>query len=88
MEKDRMRRLISRPDFAGEQDREDGQIVWWGERVDLLAPDDKAERWLRRAASGASTSPDCGPSSVSFADRQHLAGPGARRAVMRGQISG
>jgi hypothetical protein len=30
MEKDRVRRLISHPDFAEEQDREDGQIVWWG----------------------------------------------------------
>lgn len=30
-------RLLSRPDFAEEEDGEDGQIVWWGERVDRLA---------------------------------------------------
>ena len=39
-------RLLSRPDFAKEEDGEDGQIVWWGERVDLLASDDEAERWV------------------------------------------
>jgi len=39
-------RLLSRPDFAEEEDGEDGQIVWRGERVDLLAPDDEAERWV------------------------------------------
>ena len=39
-------RLLSRPDFAEEEDGEDGQIVWWGERVDLLASDDEAERWV------------------------------------------
>jgi len=38
-------RLLSRPDFAEEEDREDGQIVWWAKRVDLIAPDDEAERW-------------------------------------------
>jgi len=39
-------RLLAHPDFAEEEDGDDGQIVWWGERVDLLAPDDKAERWV------------------------------------------
>jgi hypothetical protein len=38
-------RLLAHPDFA-EEDGEDGQIVWWGERVDPFAPDDEAERWV------------------------------------------
>ncbi|HUY50391.1 MAG TPA: hypothetical protein VMV92_32575 [Streptosporangiaceae bacterium] len=56
-------RLLAHPDFA-EEDGEDGQIVWWGERVpdpsrdtivmharpdgtvELLDPDDEAERWV------------------------------------------
>jgi hypothetical protein len=37
--------LLAHPDFAPEDD-EDGQIVWWGERVEPLAPDDEAERWV------------------------------------------
>jgi hypothetical protein len=39
------RRLLAHPDFV-EEDDEDGQIVWWGERVEPLAPDDEAERWV------------------------------------------
>ena len=38
-------RLLAHPDFAAE-DGEDGQIVWWGERVEPLAPQDEAERWV------------------------------------------
>jgi hypothetical protein len=38
-------RLLAHPDFAAEDGEED-QIVWWGERVDPLAPDDEAERWV------------------------------------------
>jgi len=38
-------RLRAHPDFA-EEDGEDDQIVWWGERVEPLAPDDEAERWV------------------------------------------
>jgi hypothetical protein len=38
-------RLLAHPDFVAEDD-EDGQIVWWGERVEPLAPDDEAERWV------------------------------------------
>lgn len=37
-------RLLAHPDFA-EEDGEDGQIVWWGGRVEPLAPDDE-ERWV------------------------------------------
>lgn len=37
--------LLAHPDFA-EEDGVDGQIVWWGERVEPLAPDDEAERWV------------------------------------------
>jgi hypothetical protein len=37
-------RLLAHPDFEAE-DGEDGQIVWWGERVEPLAPDDE-ERWV------------------------------------------
>jgi hypothetical protein len=37
--------LLAHTDFA-EEDGGDGQIVWWGERVELLAPDDEAERWV------------------------------------------
>ncbi|MGH3272548.1 MAG: hypothetical protein ACRDN1_26290 [Trebonia sp.] len=46
-------RLLGHPDFAA-GDGEDGQIVWWGERVEPLAPDDEAERWvLGRVTPGA-----------------------------------
>ena len=38
--------LVARPDFAEEEDGEEGQIVWWGERVEPLALDDGAERWV------------------------------------------
>jgi hypothetical protein len=38
-------RLLAHPDFA-EEEGEDDQIVWWGERVEPLAPDDEAERWV------------------------------------------
>ncbi len=38
-------RLLAHPDFIADDD-EDGQIVWWGERVEPLAPDDEAERWV------------------------------------------
>ncbi len=37
--------LLARQDFA-EEDGEDGQIVWWGDRVEPLAADDEAERWV------------------------------------------
>ncbi len=37
--------LLAHADFA-EEDGGDGQIVWWGERVELFAPDDGAERWV------------------------------------------
>ena len=39
------KRLLAHPDFV-EEDGEDGQLVWWGDRVDPLAPDDGAERWV------------------------------------------
>ena len=39
-------RLLAHPDFVEEEDGEDGEIVWWGERVEPLAPDDEAERWV------------------------------------------
>jgi hypothetical protein len=39
------RRLLAHPDFA-EEEGEDDQIVWWGERVEPLDPDDEAERWV------------------------------------------
>ena len=38
-------RLLAHPDLVADDD-EDGQIVWWGERVEPLAPDDEAERWV------------------------------------------
>jgi hypothetical protein len=38
------RRLLAHPDFA--EEGEDDQIVWWGERVEPLDPDDEAERWV------------------------------------------
>jgi hypothetical protein len=45
--------LLAHADFA-EEDGGDGQIVWWGERVELFAPDDEAERWvLGRVTPGA-----------------------------------
>ena len=37
--------LRAHPDFA-EEDDEDGEFVWWGERVEPLAPGDEAERWV------------------------------------------
>jgi hypothetical protein len=45
--------LLTHPDFA-EEDGEDDEIVWWGDRVDLLAPDGDVERWiLGRITPGA-----------------------------------
>ncbi len=37
--------LLAHADLA-EEDGGEGQIVWWGERVELIAPDDEAERWV------------------------------------------
>jgi hypothetical protein len=42
--------LLAHPDFAEDEDGEDGQLVWWGSRVHqpggLLDPDDEVERWV------------------------------------------
>lgn len=43
---DATERLLARPDFVEEDEGEDDQIVWWGERVEPLAFDDEAERWV------------------------------------------
>lgn len=40
------RLLLARPDFVEEEDGDEGEIVWWGERVEPLAPQDEAERWV------------------------------------------